>query len=625
MTAVIALVSACSGGGGSGGGPNPIGTTAPQPTASATGLNGGGSPSPSPTGTYSAAAFTCPTSDTVASTQTSRGAQSIQDGAPGRRGGGRPAAIMQGRLVVTYDLPTLSANRSALVAREASQSASLVKEFDYASLGTAMRLLNVPVARAASIAATLRAQSGVRSVAVGQPRLVAQTVTTPYFTNDPYFTGFTTTVPPAVNATAPPATFEVGPYEETANVPGQWNMHAIGLEYAFGYSQTNNGSAIVNAGALGSSGVKIAIIDVGEDTTHPELTSKVAYQKCFITNPSGQQSTSNFTTDPFGHGTDVAGIAAAATNNALGFAGAGGNSSIYAYRVEATPDDNCVLNATAAATDPQCSSDTADIASAIDDAVANGVNVINLSLGSLGNNGGAACSNGTDLDPVEGAAIENAIAKNVIVVAAAGNDADGNTTGYNGGYLEAPACDTGVIAAGATSLADGQPNGFGNANGSSAKPTEYVASYSDYGTPGAQVNGTTAWGIVAPGGDPSSDNDLDDLHWIEDIWTTQPFDANYAGECAADYPGTGSTIDCRTLIAGTSMATPTVAGAAALILAATGGSGSPYQSPAAMKSLLCSTADDIGDAHEGCGRLDVYRAMAKALGDTVAPQAVKRL
>jgi len=32
-----------------------------------------------------------------------------------------------------------------------------------------------------------------------------------------------------------------------------------------------------------------------------------------------------------------------------------------------------------------------------------------------------------------------------------------------------------------------------------------------------------------------------------------------------------------------------------------------------------STADDIGDPHEGCGRLDVYDAMAVALNDPNPP------
>jgi hypothetical protein len=63
------------------------------------------------------------------------------------------------------------------------------------------------------------------------------------------------------------------------------------------------------------------------------------------------------------------------------------------------------------------------------------------------------------------------------------------------------------------------------------------------------------------------------------------------------------------------MATPHVAGAAALIIAATGGSGSIYQSPSAMKALLCTTADNISDSHQGCGRLNVYNAMGLALND----------
>ncbi len=63
------------------------------------------------------------------------------------------------------------------------------------------------------------------------------------------------------------------------------------------------------------------------------------------------------------------------------------------------------------------------------------------------------------------------------------------------------------------------------------------------------------------------------------------------------------------------MATPHVAGAAALILAVN----ASYQSPAAMKQLLCQSADDISDSHQGCGRLNVYRAMATAIGDTSPP------
>ena len=149
---------------------------------------------------------------------------------------------------------------------------------------------------------------------------------------------------------------------------------------------------------------------------HPDLSGKIAYQHCFITEPDRQhpapQSTGNFSTDEDGHGTDVSGIAAATTGNGLGFSGAGGKSVIYAYRVFPTPDDTC---ASETLSDDQCSAATADIASAINDAVAQGVNVISMSLG------GGSCTNGVDSDPSRGPPSPTRSAHNVIVVAASGN------------------------------------------------------------------------------------------------------------------------------------------------------------------------------------------------------------
>ncbi len=146
------------------------------------------------------------------------------------------------------------------------------------------------------------------------------------------------------------------------------------------------------------------------------------------------------------------------------------------------------------------------------------------------------------------------------------------------------------------------------------------------------MGSSSAWGIVAPGGDPTGDTDGDQLHWIQNIWTSTPFgykqsppDSNFYPYANSDYPNysdfpsTSGAYDPQTLIAGTSMSTPHVAGAAALIISATGGVISTYQNPTAMKQLLCSTADDISDSKEGCGRLNVYRAMAAAIGDTSPP------
>jgi len=437
----------------------------------------------------------------------------------------------------------------------------------------------------------------VRSVARAGYRRATLSVSAPLVTNDPYFAGFSGTT---------------APLYENSTTPGQWDKHVVRLEDAFAYSNTVNGSNVHNMNALGSANVKIAMIDTGEDTNHPELASKIVRTRCFITSPSNVQSRSNFETDPQGHGTDTSGIAAADTNNSFGFAGSGGKAEIYAYRVFPTPDDNCTSDTTM---DQQCTSNTDDIADAIMDAVNADANVISISLG-----GGDCSAGGVDTDPVEGAAIADAIAADVVVVAAAGN------SGVS--PVGAPACDSGVIAAGATGIADGSPHGMnGSTSGSAGAPTEYLASYSNFGTPGKTLNSASAWGIVAPGGDPDPSEGnaggppVDDLHWIENIWTTTPFDSNFAANgsnpCTPDFDSVSATADCRVLIAGTSMSTPAVAGAAALIIAVNG----TYQSPTRMKQLLCATADDINDPNEGCGRLDVYRAMATALNDPTLPAA----
>jgi subtilisin family serine protease len=605
MCAAAILVSACGGGGS--------GSSVPAPAASPTTPSVGPhsqptvAPSPGASPVVDAAAYICPTSDTAAAAVTGDRTAEGSRRMTVRRAPNATSAATSGStqlVAVTYDAPTATAQRSVLAARESALGTTLQRTYTFSHIGLVTHVLAVPAARVASVEASLRSQPGFHSVGLTGGRRYPLSVTTPYFTNDPYFTGFSAPVAPVTGATAPPATFEVGPLEESADVPGQWDMHATRLEYAFGYSQANNGSGITNPAALGSSAVKIAVIDTGQDTTHPELSSKIVYQRCFITNPSTSvQSVSTFTTDEDGHGTDVAGIAGEDTNNAFGFTGAGGNVVLYGYRVFPTPDDNCTNENT---TDDQCSSETPDIASAIEDAVTARVNVISMSLG------GSPCVNGADPDTTEGNAVADAIAANIIVVAAAGNS--------SGPPVEAPGCDPGVIAVGATGLADGTPNASGKAGGSPSAPFEYVASYTDYGSTGAAVNSSSAWGIVAPGGDPSSDNDTDDLHWIENIWTSTPYmagphDTSFQGSCAGDYPSQTGTIDCRILIAGTSMATPHVAGAAALILSVN----SSYQSPTLMKQLLCSTADDISDPHEGCGRLDVYRAMATALGDPNIP------
>jgi serine protease len=216
--------------------------------------------------------------------------------------------------------------------------------------------------------------------------------------------------------------------------------------------------------------------------------------------------------------------------------------------------------------------------------VARGAKVINLSLGD------------SQPDSAEENAVAAAINAGVVVVAASGN---GNSQDIGQPALDYPAADPGVIAVGASAIDDSNPASVG----------EKVASYSNW-------DGTNAsWGLVAPGGDPcpgstsSSCNDQDILHWIENIYTSTASDSTGAnGPCRNDPNSLTGPIDCRILIAGTSQATPHVTGAVSLLLSV---GAQPHQ----IKTLLCSTATPLPGGKAGCGRLNVYKAMAQAVGD----------
>src|SRR5438094_8229858 len=81
----------------------------------------------------------------------------------------------------------------------------------------------------------------------------------------------------------------------------QWSLPKIGWDQVFG-TVTPTGSAIV------------AILDTGVDAQHPDLAGNVIPGISILDGSSG-------TTDPSGHGTWVAGIAAAQTNTTEGIAG----------------------------------------------------------------------------------------------------------------------------------------------------------------------------------------------------------------------------------------------------------------------------------------------------------------
>lgn len=176
---------------------------------------------------------------------------------------------------------------------------------------------------------------------------------------------------------------------ETPNDPGfgsQWGMQRINAPSAWDVTHA-------------SPNIKIAIVDCGifSDATgrpgpdgqpgHPDLRGKVVANNNFATGATTFDDNCN-------HGTHVAGIASAATNNGVGVAGVGYNVSLI----------------NAKALNDSGSGFTSDIANGILWATDAGAKVINLSLGRDG-----ACSN------TETAAINYAWQHGAVIVAAAGN------------------------------------------------------------------------------------------------------------------------------------------------------------------------------------------------------------
>jgi len=136
----------------------------------------------------------------------------------------------------------------------------------------------------------------------------------------------------------------------------------------------------------GSAAVTIAIVDSGVDQGHPEFAGKLVAGYDFVNNDANPQ-------DDFGHGTHVAGIAAASSNNGAGVAGVSWGARIMPVKV---------LNATGGGT-------YANTAAGVIWAVDHGAQIINLSLG------------GTGPSSVMEDAINYAHGKSVVVVASAGN------------------------------------------------------------------------------------------------------------------------------------------------------------------------------------------------------------
>ncbi|OGK21285.1 hypothetical protein A3C23_02125 [Candidatus Roizmanbacteria bacterium RIFCSPHIGHO2_02_FULL_37_13b] len=167
-------------------------------------------------------------------------------------------------------------------------------------------------------------------------------------------------------------------------------------------------------------------------------------------------------------------------------------------------------------------------------------------------------------------AISNAVKKNVVVVVAAGN-----SSGNNADSLY-PASDPNVITVSATG------------------PSDELAHYSSYGT---------CVDVAAPGGNPSGGSSTcTDATCIASTW-----------------PGNKYNI-----LTGTSMASPHVAGLAALVL-----SKNPSLTSLQVRQIIESSAVDLGtsgkDIKFGAGRIDVKAALDKVTGGSPLPTPTNSL
>ena len=282
--------------------------------------------------------------------------------------------------------------------------------------------------------------------------------------------------------------------------------------------------------------VVIAVLDTGVEMSHEDLAGAIWTNpgeipsngiddegNGFIDDEHGWDfaDQDNMPDDDHGHGTHVAGIAAARIDNGVGIAGLAGAATImpvdvFDYGIGTYED---LIRGIVYATD-------------------NGAHVINMSLGA------SSYSLGEEM------AVNYAFSRGVVVVAAAGN------TGSE--VLHYPAAHANVIAVASTTAQDVR------------------SSFSTYGV------------------------------WVD---VAAPGSAIYSSV-------RGNTYGIKS---GTSMATPHVAGLAALIL-----SRNATLTPTQVQDLIESTSDDLGptgrDIYFGAGRINAGRAVtATPPDDTIPP------
>jgi len=286
-------------------------------------------------------------------------------------------------------------------------------------------------------------------------------------------------------------------------------------------------------------GVTVAVLDTGIDTNHPDLVGSIVGQHCFLSDnlcQPGNRAESDNAEDENGHGSHVAGVI---TSNGVA-AGKG-----------FAPDANLVV---VRMLDALGRGYVSDWVAGLDWLYANlgtqPVQIINMSLGTdllYAGNCDAAQGVLTDV-------LNQLHAAGVAIFASSGNQGSGSS-------LAAPACNTNVIAVGATYDGDNgrEPDTGSYGNFGNGWPT-CVDNPTSLQKITCFTNSNALLDILAPGA---------------------PIESSVIGGGTATYWGT-------------SQAAPTAAGIAALLLEADKG-----LTPAAIENMLKTSGQMVVDAKNG--------------------------
>jgi hypothetical protein len=302
--------------------------------------------------------------------------------------------------------------------------------------------------------------------------------------------------------------------------------------------------------------VYVAVIDSGIDASHPELANRIEDARSFVDNFPRK--------DGQGHGTFVAGLIAAETNNGQGIAGIGFPVKLLAAKVVRA--DGTIS--------PEAE------AKAIHWAVDRGAHVINLSLGGTRD----PLQPGRDtFSYLEASAIDYAVKNGVVVVAAVGNGDQAPSLPWD--YANYPAALPHVIGVSAIGR-DGSVPMFSNRD----------ASYNDLSAPG------------------------------EDIISTLPRALTEARPLCVEqgYSACGPREFKRG--EGTSFAAPQVSAAAALMLSEQPTLAPEQVSLLIRQSVVdmspfsgCRVCEPAHDVYSGWGRLDIAAAIKATHGELPRP------